>query len=77
MQPRLTKILSEVFKVDPESITPESGPHTVEKWDSAGHMSLILALENEYGVVFNDDEVVELISVDAIAAALSRCGVDA
>jgi acyl carrier protein len=55
-------------------VTPDSGPHSIAKWDSAGHMSLLVEIEKEYGVQFNDDEVVELVSVEAVIEALARHG---
>jgi acyl carrier protein len=74
MPPRLAQVIARVFSVAPETVTPDSGPHTIAKWDSAGHMSLLAAVEKEYGVQFNDDEVVELVSAEAVAEALARHG---
>jgi acyl carrier protein len=75
MSSRLNRVIAETFRVSPESITPEAGPHSITAWDSAGHMNLILALQKEFGVEFGDDEVVELVSVEAIAEALAGKGV--
>ena len=75
MPPRLTALLSRVFSVPAASIQPDSGPHDLAKWDSAGHMNLIVELEKEFGVQFSDDEVVEMISSGNIAETLARRGV--
>ena len=75
MSSRLAQLVARVLKVSPGSVSLESGPHSIEKWDSAGHMSLIAELEKEYGVRFDDDEVIELISVEAIAESLAKHGV--
>ena len=40
-------------------------------------MNLIAELEKEFGVQLTDDDVVELVSVEAIAEALARHGVAA
>ena len=37
-------------------------------------MNLVLELEKEFGVTFSDDDVVELIGVEAIETALARLG---
>jgi len=42
----------------------------VEKWDSMGHLSLIVALEERFGIQFEDDEVVKLGSLEAILRAV-------
>jgi len=72
MDSRLPAIVSRLFHVNAGDLTPESGPTTIAAWDSAGHMNLILALEQEFGIQFGDDEVGELISIGAIHAALAR-----
>lgn len=72
---RLYSVVARTFKVPAESLTSESGPHTIPAWDSAGHMSLILELEKEFGIQFDEDEVVELVSLEAISEALSRRGI--
>ena len=74
MENRLRQIIARVFKVSADTLAPDSGPHSIPAWDSAGHMNLILALEKEFGVQFGDDEVVELVSLEAIATALARHG---
>ncbi len=75
MNNRLPPILSRVFKTPLERINAESGPHNLPAWDSAGHLNLMLELEKEFGVKFDDDEVIELVSMDAIGEALRRHGV--
>ena len=77
MNARLQQTVSRVFKAPPDQIDSESGPHSLAGWDSAGHLNLVLELEKEFGVKFDDDEVVELVSVGAIEEALRRHGADA
>lgn len=72
MSSRLSSVVARTFKVPAESLAPESGPHTIPAWDSAGHMSLVLELEKEFSIQFDEDEVVELVSLEAISEALSR-----
>ena len=49
---------------------------TVPGWDSAGHLRLVLALEERFSVVFDDDEIVELVSVSNIVELLEKRNVD-
>ncbi len=74
MNDRLAAILSRVFKTPQDRIDLETGPHNLPAWDSAGHMNLVLELEKEFNVKFEDDEIIELVSVAAIAEALARHG---
>jgi acyl carrier protein len=40
-------------------------------WDSLGHMGLVAALEQEFGVRFPSYTLAQLVTVDAIVGALS------
>ena len=57
-------------------IGPDTTPRDLEVWDSVGHVALIVELEQHFGVVFNDAEVVDLTSVAAIEEALRHKGVE-
>ena len=77
MNLRLRQLIARVLKVAPDSLSPDSGPHSITAWDSAGHLNLVLELEKEFGVQFDEDEVVDLIDLQAIEAALAKRGVTA
>ena len=69
---RVTEVVARVMGVAPETINAESSPETLGVWDSLKHMSLILALEEEFAVSFSDDEVVRMSSVGDIADLLEK-----
>jgi acyl carrier protein len=69
---RVAETVARVLGVAPESIDEESSPETLGAWDSLKHMSLILALEEEFAVSFSDDEVVNMLSVGGIADVLQK-----
>ena len=47
----------------------------VPGWTSVAHLSLILELEQQFGVRIGNDEIASLGSVSAIAASLERKGI--
>jgi len=59
-------VMSQVLQVEPEAISAESSPESIERWDSLKHMQLIMALEDELGIQFPDDVIPELLSFGAI-----------
>ena len=71
LQQRVCTIVSNIMTVPLASVTLESSPDSVENWDSILHMNLILALEQEFGVSFDDDQVVRMLSVEQIATELA------
>ncbi|NEA97777.1 acyl carrier protein [Streptomyces sp. SID13726] len=65
MYEKVKSLLTDVFKVPEDQITPES---TLEMLglDSLAAVEFALALEKDFGVEVSDDEVVELERLDKI-----------
>ena len=74
MENEIRRVMSDVFGIAPEEIGPDASPATIENWDSLKHMQLILALEEELGVVFSDEQIPGLIGFDAILSAVRDAG---
>jgi acyl carrier protein len=71
MKDRIKQIMASVFGIDSSDIGDNSSPESIEEWDSLKHMSMILALEEEFHVRFNDEEVIELISCALIESIIN------
>lgn len=61
-EPLLRTVFAAVFEIDPESVSDVSSPDTVEKWDSFGHMRLVMTVEERFGVTLDMDQVLEIDS---------------
>ena len=69
---RLLTVLLSVFGEAAEEFSSDDGPDTVEAWDSVTHLTLILAIEAEFGVQFETAEIPNLLSVGDIRARLGN-----
>jgi acyl carrier protein len=69
---KITDILANVFDIDKGKITVESNVENTDGWDSVNHMHLVVALEEEFGIEFKDNEAVELISYELIRSYLKE-----
>jgi acyl carrier protein len=67
---RVRGIMVDLFQVDRAALTPESSRDTIGSWDSANHLTLILALEEEFGVSFEVSEIESMFSLQDILAVL-------
>jgi len=47
-----------------------------EKWDSLAHMSLVAALEDEFSVMIDTDDVINMSSFTEAVNILGKYGVD-
>ena len=63
-------VMSQVFGLPVEAIQDDASADTIESWDSVKHMNLVMALEEEFGMCFADEQIIELQSCDAIVEAL-------
>ncbi len=72
MRKRALDVVSQVLDVPVEQIDEASSPESIEAWDSLRHMNLVLALEEEFGIQFTDDRIVQMLNVEAILAAVTE-----
>ncbi|MDP3920138.1 MAG: acyl carrier protein [Candidatus Omnitrophota bacterium] len=72
---RLCRVLAEVFGVPAEQINEDSSPDTIENWDSASHINMILSLESEFDVKLTPEHAMEMLSVKLIRMILEELGV--
>ena len=66
IESRLKKVLSNVLNVDEDSIVSDSSPDSIASWDSINHMNLVVALEQEFAVQFDEQDIVILLSYEII-----------
>lgn len=60
---RLQEIFIDIFDDEDIVITEEMSAKDVEDWDSLAQINLIIAIEKEFGVKFNLEEVSKLKNV--------------
>ena len=71
MDEKQREIICDVFRIPSEAYHPELTSAEVEAWDSVLHITLLLTLEQTFGVSFDPVEGARLTSVPAIKAALA------
>jgi len=72
MEEKLKAIMADVLEVSIEEVNADASMDTVENWDSLQHLSLILAIEEAFGVSLLMDEVAEMTDFPRIVAILGR-----
>lgn len=72
MQNTIKIIMSTVLEVPLDEIDENSSSDSVSTWDSLKHMNLIIALEQEFGVAFDEDTIPEIQSFSSISSALQE-----
>lgn len=60
------QLASDVLQIPPEQVTLTCSPENLSSWDSVQHLILVLALEAEFGVQFNPEEMNRMNSIGQI-----------
>jgi acyl carrier protein len=66
VQEKVIQVLVNILQVLPEEISTKTTSDDVEKWDSMNHINMILALEQEFGIRYDEEQVVSMLSVGEI-----------
>jgi acyl carrier protein len=63
---RVYRVISQVMGVALSEVDGNSSPDSVETWDSLRHMNLVMALEEEFGIQFSEQQIVEMLNAELI-----------
>lgn len=60
---KLTDVFVETFGIDAETAQGLQY-QSIEAWDSVGHMALIAAIEDAFGITMDTDDIIDLSSFE-------------
>lgn len=67
IETRVRQVAADVFNLPLEQVTAQSSPQTIETWESLQHLNLVLALEQEFAISIDPEEIAQIGSIgDAI-----------
>ena len=72
MENRLKKVMSEVLGIDETLINDETSQDSIDKWDSLKHMNLVVALEEEFEIEFEDEDIENLLNYKLIKITIEE-----
>jgi acyl carrier protein len=72
IDPRLKDIFRTVFEDETLEVTAGTSADDVEAWDSVAHISLIFAIEEEFGFQFTSRELEGMRNVGDMQQVITR-----
>lgn len=69
---KLIQSFAETLQIEPERVTDDLSYNAIAEWDSVGHMALIAALEEAFGVMLDTDDIIDLSSVSQAKSILAK-----
>lgn len=61
------QIVARELGVDPAVVTPQTAAGELKAWDSVKMVMILAAVQSHFGVQFPDDDLFDLVSVEAIS----------
>lgn len=69
---KLEELIAEILKLeDASELQDSTGPGEIDAWDSLGHVNIITAIEEEYEIEIDPDEILEIQSIGDIKKLLA------
>jgi acyl carrier protein len=75
-EPVLHEVVARHLRVPTASISDETSPETLPRWDSLSHLDLMTAIEGAYGIQFSTADMLLAKSVGAIRRLLREKGLE-
>ena len=72
METKIKNVMSSIFDVELDQINDTTTQGDLEHWDSLGHMNLVVALEEEFELVFDEEEIIEMMNFKLICLIVSE-----
>lgn len=66
IEEKLKEIMGLVFDVPTSAINDATNPDDLDNWDSIGTINLVTALEEEFDIEFEEEEILELLNFQLI-----------
>lgn len=68
----LTTVFEEVFDQKNLTVTNETTSNDIDGWDSMSHVTMLMAVEDHFGIEFKPYEIANLVNVGALVALVEK-----
>jgi acyl carrier protein len=68
---KIRQIMADIFRLDPRRIDATTAMDNTPAWDSTNHISLVLALEEEFSIAFDVTDIETMLSFPAVTRAVA------
>ena len=68
MEEKILSIISEVLECE---VTLETSQQNCETWDSMHHLNMTIALESEFDIEFEPEEIADMVNVKTIITVVN------
>ena len=69
---RMKGVMAAVFEIQAKDIDDNSSPDSIGNWDSLRHMNLIVSLEEEFNITFDDDDIANMLNYKLVKLTIEQ-----
>lgn len=69
---KLNAIFCEVFSVEESALNSEFDKNSVDSWDSVHQLSITSAIEDEFDIMLDPEDIIGMTSYDAVIRILNK-----
>lgn len=73
---KLNKIFCEVFSVEDSELTPDFNNANIDGWDSVRQLSLTTAIEDEFDIMLDAEDILEFTSYENAKQVLAKYDIE-
>ena len=66
MEQKLKELMANVFSIEISEISSLSSPDSISQWDSIGHLNLITSIEEEFGIYFDEEQIIQMLNFQLV-----------
>ena len=71
IEDQIKNVVADVLGVSVDEVNDDLSPTTVTTWDSLKHMNLVVALEEEFEVMFTVEEIGKMMNYSSIVGCIN------
>ena len=72
----IAAVFSETLGIDDSLVTDDLTYNSIKEWDSVAHMALIAAFEEEYNIMMETEDIIDMSSFFKVKEILAKYGVN-
>lgn len=72
MEDKIKQLMADVFLVEISAITEDTAPDNLLQWDSLAQLNLVTAIEEEFGIVLTDEQIIEMLNFKLVVEVVNE-----
>lgn len=72
---KITKVFADTFGITENEVATLQY-QGIEEWDSVGHMTLIAAIEDEFGIEMDTDDIIDMSSFEKAIEIITKYNIE-